>query len=92
MKDNFEIFRDKQILSDSYGLKSLFLVIEECSDFGSCSATCGGGTKTCANSCLNGNFGDDGCPIEQAEKSETCNVQDCPSLITMITWLSKTFF
>ena len=66
------------------GVKYLFLVIEECSDFGNCSATCGGGTKTCANSCLNGNIGDDGCPIEQAESSETCNVQDCPGLTKMM--------
>ena len=56
----------------------LFLVVEECSDFGACSVTCGGGTKSCSNTCLNGNFGDEGCPIEQVQRSEACNPQDCP--------------
>ena len=54
------------------------LVIEECTDFGVCSTTCGGGSQTCTNSCLNGNFGDDGCPEESKIKTQECNKQDCP--------------
>ena len=56
----------------------LFLVVEECSDFGACSVTCGDGTKSCSNTCLHGDFGDEGCPLTQRERSEACNQQDCP--------------
>ena len=55
-----------------------FLVIEQCSNFGVCSATCGDGTQTCSNNCLNGNFGDDGCPTDQEVKTKSCNLGICP--------------
>lgn len=49
-------------------------------DVGQCSATCGGGTKTCTRTCRNGSFGDQGCPADQENKSEDCAPDACPSV------------
>ena len=53
------------------------LVVEVCSDFGSCSVTCGGGTQTCQNTCQNGVFGDVGCPTSDQTNSQSCNTDNC---------------
>lgn len=58
-------------------------VVEECTDFEVCSASCGGGTQTCSNTCLHGNFGDDGCPEGSKIRTQECNKQDCPGNITL---------
>lgn len=52
--------------------------MKECSDFGECSVSCGGGTMTCENTCQNGNFGDDGCPSESKIRIQSCNPDPCP--------------
>ena len=52
-----------------------------CTDFSTCSETCGGGNQTCENSCQNGVFGDIGCPVESRMNSQDCNSQDCPGLL-----------
>ena len=54
--------------------------MEECANFSSCSVTCGGGTQTCSNTCLNGKFGDVGCPEGSKINTQECNKQDCPGL------------
>ena len=45
-----------------------------------CSATCGGGVKTCTRTCLNGEFGN-GCDANLEIKSESCNENACPTLV-----------
>ena len=62
---------------------SYLLVIQLCTDFGSCSETCGGGTQTCENSCQNGVFGDTGCPLESKTNSQECNIPDCPGMFKL---------
>ena len=42
-----------------------------------CSVTCGGGVKECTRTCLNGAFGDDGCPLDEESKMMSCDEQDC---------------
>ena len=61
----------------------IFLEVKLCTDFGSCSVTCGGGSQTCENVCVNGEFGDEKCPIESKMNLQNCNAQDCPG-ITLI--------
>ena len=64
-------------------------VIELCTDFSSCSETCGGGTQTCENTCQNGVFGDDGCPLESKTNSQDCNLQDCPGKHNIVRFSRK---
>ena len=52
-----------------------------CTDFGTCSATCGGGTRGCMRQCINGNFGDIGCPFNLLYRTEVCNEQQCGKLL-----------
>ena len=54
--------------------------VQDCTNFDNCSKTCGGGTRTCKRSCINGNFGDNGCPLDQEQKTEACNENNCPVL------------
>merc|ERR1712048_563955 len=49
-----------------------------CSNFGVCSATCGGGTQTCENVCVDGTWGDGNCDDSKKINSQACNEQDCP--------------
>jgi len=49
-----------------------------CSNFGVCSATCGGGTQTCENVCVNGEWGDDNCDESKRINSQACNEDECP--------------
>ena len=51
--------------------------VEECSDYGPCSVTCGVGFRYCDNVCINGIFGEAGCPIDRAKTTQSCNIQDC---------------
>ena len=53
--------------------------VQDCNDFGACSTTCNGGKKMCTRTCLNGNWGDAGCPLSQKEKYESCNNEPCSS-------------
>ena len=55
--------------------------IEQCEITEPCSVTCGGGTKQCRNSCLNGEFGN-GCDSNLEFTIEECNPQPCAELIT----------
>merc|ERR1712098_370314 len=55
--------------------------IEQCDITEPCSVTCGGGTKQCRNTCLNGEFGN-GCDINLEFTIEECNQQPCAELIT----------
>jgi len=57
----------------------LLVGVVDC-DVGECSATCGGGARTCSRTCRNGSFGDQGCPADREAKSEDCNPQTCPSV------------
>ena len=67
-------------------------MVEECTDFEVCSASCGGGTQTCSNTCLNGNFGDDGCPEGSKIRTQECNKQDCPGNISFLLPLVVPYF
>ena len=52
----------------------------DCTDFGPCSVTCGGGTRTCIRTCDNGVFGQPGCPADQEINTQACNEQQCRKL------------
>ena len=52
-------------------------IVEKCSSFGACSVTCGEGVQTCSNTCLNGKFGDDGCPEDLLINSKICTLEKC---------------
>ena len=67
-------------------------MVEECTDFEVCSASCGGGTQTCSNTCLNGNFGDYGCPEGSKIRAQECNKQDCPGNINFFTTVGGALF
>jgi len=54
---------------------------EDCFDMSACTATCGGGQRQCTRKCINGNFGDIGCLVDEI-KIEPCNAQNCPSLVS----------
>ena len=62
-----------------------------CSNFGTCSVTCGGGMQTCQNTCQNGDLDDGAC-------WQSCNAQACPGLwnslkfITVPRFYSKNIF
>ena len=56
----------------------IILVVEKCTNFSACSETCGGGSQTCSNTCLNGNFGDIGCQESEKINIQECNKQACP--------------
>ena len=49
----------------------------DCSDYSTCSVSCGSGTQTCQRTCENGNFGDIGCPQDQQVNTQSCNPQQC---------------
>ena len=49
--------------------------MQDC-DVGACSVTCGPGTSTCERTCVNGIFGDVGCPYDQQTKTEECLSND----------------
>ena len=57
----------------------IFLELEECTDFGACSATCGDGLQSCDNICHNAVFGkSEKCPEESKTRTQKCNIEDCP--------------
>lgn len=66
-------------LSDGYLQNDLQCetAVFDCEFTEPCSVTCGGGIKRCERSCMNGAFGEDGCPENQRIKSEVCNLQPC---------------
>ena len=51
--------------------------VKTCSNFGTCSVTCGGGTQICSNSCIHGKWGEDGCETSKKTTSQDCNKQTC---------------
>ena len=52
--------------------------VDECTNFGECSATCGDGSKSCENSCQNGAFGiDSECPESDRIKTSVCKIKEC---------------
>ena len=70
-------------LAIQYKVKKSFLgYVEDC-DLPAC-ATCGGETRTCTRTCLNGVFGDPTCPADQETKEEVCNTQACRKFNTCI--------
>ena len=48
----------------------------ECDDFSGCDA-CGISEETCQNTCLYGNWGDEGCPINEKLKKRACFEGPC---------------
>nr|XP_039268102.1 A disintegrin and metalloproteinase with thrombospondin motifs adt-1-like isoform X2 [Styela clava] len=69
---------------------------KECPTFGvfgdwtKCSKPCGTGVRTQIRECLNGQVGDDGCPSDQATRTENCNEQPCPKWKNWSKWASCT--
>ena len=57
-----------------------------CTDFGPCSANCGGGIQTCDNVCQNGVFGETGCPEESRTSEQACNPQACFTMSECRAW------
>ena len=55
--------------------------VVDCSDFGECSASCGGGIRTCSRTCNYGSFGSIACPADLQIKKEPCNLHQCRKLI-----------
>jgi len=54
-------------------------IVRKCTEFGSCSLTCGGGKQTCENFCDHGNWGQKGCDEKDKTNSKNCNEQKCPT-------------
>ena len=52
----------------------------DCTDFGSCSASCGGGIQTCGRSCQNGLWGSEECPSNMETNLRSCNDNACPGI------------
>lgn len=48
-----------------------------CTNFGPCSVTCGGGQKTCDNTCVGASWGTQSCPSDRKTETESCNTQQC---------------
>ena len=61
-------------------VNSLFVTFVVDCKLPDCSVTCGGGTKQCSRTCENGEFGQDGCPLDEKDKLEQCNDQPCRML------------
>ena len=69
-----------QFLEIEYFEDKKSAVVEECTNFGECSVTCGKGVQTCSNTCSNGKFGDDGCPEDSKTNSKTCELEKCQGI------------
>ena len=64
--------------------------IEDC-ELSLCSASCGGGWKSCERSCKNGDWGLAGCPDSERVRNETCNTLHCPGEINSWFLTAMTF-
>merc|ERR1712048_1117406 len=61
--------------------------VTTCTDFGTCTATCGGGTHTCQNTC-SGYWGEQACSTTKKTNTQTCNTTKCPYWSNWVTWSS----
>jgi len=50
---------------------------QDCTNFSTCSKSCGTGVQQCTKTCINGSPGDNGCPTHEQARTRTCSNHAC---------------